>query len=365
MIKSADLFYQGGGSDKEYHIQIIDGGDSSYRVECQWGRVGNTLQTQTKVSGVVLEEAEKVFLKVYKEKVGKGYIDKSGDSGVSYEVPVSAGVPENKVKIVSGGRRLVILEESYIPQLLNPIDEGEVEKYLRDDDFSMQEKKDGKHIIVKVDDLVRAYNKKGKEVGYPSVWLDSLRGKSCVLDGEAIGDLYYVFDMLEVGGKDYRGREYMDRYGKLMGVSFGENVRIVPLAVGYAEKLALYESLLKGGKEGVVFKRLSASYKPGKAHSDMVKFKFYSEASVIVLRHNVKNSVAMGLYDESGKVINVGNVTMIGHERPPINSVIEVRYLYAYKGGCLYQPSYKAVRDDVDMGECVISQLKYKSSEEE
>jgi bifunctional non-homologous end joining protein LigD len=39
-------------------------------------------------------------------------------------------------------------------------------------------------------------------------------------------------------------------------------------------------------------------------------------------------------------------------------------YLYVQgKDGHLYQPVYLGVRDDIDEGECVISQLKYKSEE--
>ncbi len=47
-----------------------------------------------------------------------------------------------------------------------------------------------------------------------------------------------------------------------------------------------------------------------------------------------------------------------------MNSVIEVRYLYAYQGGSLYQPTYIGVRDDMRVEDCVISQLKYKKDAE-
>ena len=41
-------------------------------------------------------------------------------------------------------------------------------------------------------------------------------------------------------------------------------------------------------------------------------------------------------------------------------AIIEVRYLYAYKGGSLYQPTFLDVRTDIDEQECLLSQLKYK-----
>jgi bifunctional non-homologous end joining protein LigD len=42
----------------------------------------------------------------------------------------------------------------------------------------------------------------------------------------------------------------------------------------------------------------------------------------------------------------------------------KVRYLYAYPGGSLFQPVYLGVRDDLSISACALSQLKFKSSEE-
>ena len=51
------------------------------------------------------------------------------------------------------------------------------------------------------------------------------------------------------------------------------------------------------------------------------------------------------------------------NRNPPLGSIAEIKYLYAYRGGCLYQPAFKELRDDVDVSECTTSQLKYKSEE--
>ncbi len=50
---------------------------------------------------------------------------------------------------------------------------------------------------------------------------------------------------------------------------------------------------------------------------------------------------------------------------PEPGAVVEVRYLYAYAGGSLFQPTFLGERDDVKSGECVISQLKYRRADEE
>jgi bifunctional non-homologous end joining protein LigD len=71
----------------------------------------------------------------------------------------------------------------------------------------------------------------------------------------------------------------------------------------------------------------------------------------------------MGVTDGIGWE-EVGNVTIGGAiPIPPVGSVIEVRYLYAFKGGSLFQPIYLGERDDLDTEDCKMSQLKYKQGE--
>ena len=62
--------------------------------------------------------------------------------------------------------------------------------------------------------------------------------------------------------------------------------------------------------------------------------------------------------------VQVGNVTIPTNQPvPPLGSIIEVRYLYAFQGGSVYQPVFLAVRDDLDAQDCVIGQLKYKADD--
>ena len=48
-----------------------------------------------------------------------------------------------------------------------------------------------------------------------------------------------------------------------------------------------------------------------------------------------------------------------------LGTVIEVRYLYAYPDGSLFQPVYRGERDDVSAEECVVSQVKFKADDDE
>lgn len=73
-IKSADLFFQEGTSDKEYHAQIVQVSAKEAVVNFQFGRRGNTLNSNTKTPAPVsLAEAETIFNKLVDSKVKKGY----------------------------------------------------------------------------------------------------------------------------------------------------------------------------------------------------------------------------------------------------------------------------------------------------
>lgn len=77
-MKNVDLFFKEGSSNKEYHLQLdeVKGG---FIVNFQYGRVGNALQVGTKTpTPVTLEEAEKIYNKILKEKTGKGYSEREG-----------------------------------------------------------------------------------------------------------------------------------------------------------------------------------------------------------------------------------------------------------------------------------------------
>ena len=74
----------------------------------------------------------------------------------------------------------------------------------------------------------------------------------------------------------------------------------------------------------------------------------------------------MRLHDGRGWLA-AGNVTIPANQAvPSVGSVVEVRYLYAFKESCcLYQPTYLGQRSDVAESECLVAQLKYKSGRDE
>jgi len=345
------LYYREGSSDKVYQAAIEPAGNQ-FVVNFAYGRRGSTLTTGTKTSSPVdYPAAKKIYAKLVGEKKAKGYTE--GANGTPYQ---------HADKQASG----------ILPQLLNPVDEAEVELLLRDDNYCAQEKFDGKHLLVrKQDDDLEGINKKGFVVGLPQTVVSELRSVtgSFIPDGESVGDDYHAFDLLEYNGENLRVLPYRIRMARLIDLllltrSDFKHIRLVETAFSTQQKTTLWERLKRENREGIVFKRLDAPYVPGRPNSGgpQLKFKFVATVSAVVAKINVQRSVELSLFN-GRSLVSCGNVTIpANHEIPTVGTVVDARYLYAYRDSlALYQPVYLGPRDDVDPGECLVSQLKFKA----
>jgi bifunctional non-homologous end joining protein LigD len=299
--------------------------------------------------------ARKTFDKLVKEKTAKGYTP--GQDGTPYQ-------HTDKEQRSTG----------VLPQLLNPIDESEVEPFITNDRWWMQEKLDGRRILIRKDGThITAINRTGLTVGLAQSIADAvgfLESRACLLDGEAVGDLYHAFDLLELDGMDLRPSPYAVRHENLLNLVDAvpsNQFLYVPAAVGTARKRAMLDRLRRENKEGVVFKDRQAPYTPGRPASGGTqrKLKFYSTASCIVAAVNGnKRSVSLDLFD-GGQRVGVGSVTIPPNQPiPAAGAIAEVKYLYAYPGGCLYQPVLLGVRDDIAAEFCTLNQLKFKPADD-
>lgn len=338
--QNINLYYREGSSDKLYHVQLepVDGG---FVVNFQYGRRGSTLQTGTKTpSPLPLDKAKTVYDKLVAEKKAKGYTE--GTDGTPYTGTDKAGD-------VSG----------LVPQLLNPIDEDTLQSLLDHPAFLMQEKKNGKRLMIRFTrGEVVGSNRKGLIVAISSAIEAGLKelvgGGVAVLDGEAIGDIFYIFDLLELDEEDLRPLGVEERWLRLQdlfGTREGGVIRLVPMSRKPWHKRQWFAELEALRVEGVVFKRWDAPYVPGRPASGgtQLKYKFVENATCLVTGVNgSKRSVGIEVIDRAtGKSIRVGNVTIpANHDIPEPNRLVEVRYLYAYPGGSLYQPVYEGPRED-------------------
>jgi bifunctional non-homologous end joining protein LigD len=344
------LYFKQGTSDKVYHASIEEIESDSFVVNFAYGRRGSTLTTGTKTKAPVdYASAKKIYDKLVKSKTSKGYIP--GEEGPQYVT--DADTKDTGVQC----------------QLLNFIEEPKITQLISDKNWWAQEKYDGKRMLIRKTDTIIAINRTGISVGAPDTILKRAEQvePAYLIDGEAVGEQLFAFDLLEIDNTDVRTKPYSERLAHLESLGLDDPIVVVETAKTKKQKQQLYDRLKDSGAEGIVFKQRSAPYTAGRPNSGgtQLKFKFYNTASVIVTKKNEKRSVAIAVIDDDGHQVAVGNVTIPSNKKvPAVNAIIEVRYLYAYKDGSLYQPTYLGVRDDMEVQDCAISQLKYKKDSE-
>ena len=278
--KQITLYYREGSSDKVYQVQLKPQ-DGAWVVNFQYGRRGNTLTSGTKTqSPVEYANAKKTYDKLVKEKTSKGYTP--GEDGTPFAGTEQSGQ-------VSG----------ILPQLLNPMDESDLEYFISSPAHWMQEKYDGRRILLRKNGQnVEAINRKGLVIGIPSALEReaALLDFDFILDGEAVGDTLFVFDLLTYNGDDLRSCPYIERMNILEHVArqyFEKHLQLVQTAKRPDDKRRLYDELKTMRKEGVVFKERGANYTAGRPNSGGTqrKFKFVATTTVKVLCVNHKRSV--------------------------------------------------------------------------
>ena len=348
LLESVHLEYREGGSDKVYNVFLEQEG-TAFEVKFAYGRRGAGLNTGSKIKTGNETAARKVYNKLVSEKIAKGYTENGKGNLTPYSIVA--------VKKASG----------FLPQLLNEIEEEDLEKYLTDTSYCMQEKFDGeRRSLIFEDGIITATNKKGQEIGLSGeigkafLELTDKATSRIILDGEDMGSYIMLFDKIS---SDY----YLERYNDLVK-TVGDNtvLRVCKTAFTTKDKRALYKEIFDRNGEGVVFKNINSSYSPGRPNSGgpCLKFKFKDTATCKVLSCNEgKRSVKIGAYNKGW--VAVGNVTVYPNQpMPKPGEFVEVEYLYYYEGGSLFQPVLKNIRKDADDEDCSIWKLKRKPENE-
>ena len=351
---SVTLYCTEGSADKQYMVTIVPAGDL-FHVVCFNGRRGGPQKAQPKTKEPLsLVEAEKLYARIVAEKKRGGYTP--DESGVPYALTEKAGE-------VSG----------WLPALLSAVEAVDVDRYMRDDAWAASEKYDGERRAVEIGpEELRGMNKKGLYAHVPESWTHILAGlpKNTVIDGEhVVGDILYVFDVVKLAGKDMTGLGFEAReqallsLERLIGTHANGAVVIVRTERGEAGKRALLKKVELSLGEGVVFRRLDGTYRPGEAASAasavQIKYKIQESATCVVsCVSNTKRSVSVAVLDEAGAEVDIGNVTIPANKTvPKVGDVIEVRFVCKFEGGCLFQPFYLGQRTDQERADAQLRKI--------
>lgn len=367
--RTIQLFFQEGSSDKVYEACIVEDG-GAYTVKVAWGRRGAKLNEGNKALRVSAEAAVKKFEALVREKRAKGY-----EEHTETHKPAAVAPPAGQ----GSGTRATGTRAKVGPaaQLLTPIEDSELERFLADDTYVAQQKLDGHRVLAIVGpEGIVLTNRNGEAASGKEHVIDGLTHlpPGTIVDGEVVGEgssaLFWLFDVLSLGDDDLRERSYLERWSVLesdIEPGLTGLTRVVPVAVGTDAKRALLERLTSAQAEGIVFKDRHAPYRSGRPASGGTqrKHKLVRSADVVIIE-NAGNAYLMAVYEgetlrEVGKVFagttNDIRQELDGYLTEQLRPVVEVRYLYATAEEQLFQPVFVRIRTDKTPRECLRSQL--------
>jgi bifunctional non-homologous end joining protein LigD len=253
--------------------------------------------------------------------------------------------------------------------LCSAIEIGDAERFIRDDQYWMNRKFDGKRVLLyRAGDVVAGSNRKRGRVDLPVRVARAAREipGNWIMDGELIGETYWAFDLVAVEGRDLRDEWLSRRTAVLTGlcaVPTGNVIRTADWATTQGGKEDLYRQVADSRGEGVVFKLAHSTYRAGRKPTGWpwLKCKFVATATLIAGPQTDKRSVELFSYEGT----RLGTVSIPPNKEVPApGTLCEVRYLYRFPGGSLFQPVYLGPREDMEPEACTVGQLKYKPEED-
>lgn len=371
LVKFKRLHCTAGTSDKIYEISMFQDSSGGYWVKGANGRRGATLTPRPQNdSPVGYGKALVLFNNLLDDKLRKHYnviLSEDYTTAPAKNDSSYKGVPPVKMTPPVVEK----VQTDRYPQLLNPIKEEDMYLLLDDDAWMLQEKVDGRRVMALVENgKVTMTNRKGEVIPTPAEFESALSDLSdCWVDGEVVGDRYYLFDILSHNDEDYRDTPAIERLDILenaLRATDCKSLAMLYTSMTSEDKTKHACTLQANEREGAVLKRKDGRYRPHRPNSggDALKCKFWASATVQVNLHvTTKRSVSISALSEAGHRL-IGKVTIPpNYEMPRVGALIEVRYLYAYPGGSLYQPIYCGERDDKTEPDTIES-LKFKSKDD-
>jgi len=192
-----------------------------------------------------------------------------------------------------------------------------------------------------------------------------------ILDGEYVAREakgLFLFDVLQVDNRDLRLKPLTERKKVLREILKGTGLEVPYTLAKTADKImALRDENVKEGREGVMVKNPQSSY--GQP-SSWLKLKRFDTVDCFVTdyvettemkRTGVARSWSVAVYDDGGRVVELGNVGSTVERVDPRHvkkgSVVEVRFQELTKDRKLRAPFILRIRHDKTPDECLFSQF--------
>ena len=357
MEENVTLRFKQGSSDKVYKAHLLPK-DGGWLVNFAYGRYGKPLKAGTKTAKPIpYDQAKYAYDKLVTEKQAKGY------------TPEASGTPFTAPTIDSE-------RTGWLPQLLNPVEVEDAYTAISGWTTTWgQVKHDGERrgVIIR-DGKITPSNRRGLQTNVDPIIYNALRELRDVLpfdltlDCEDMGEYLVIFDCIVDGFEDADFNLRVENLEYLKALidehSLGRTLRVdYPALISDHGSLFKFLAWAEGrNEEGIVLRQGESQYTPGRPNSfgPALKVKFYASNTFQVISvHPTKASIALGIRSEPG-LTGVGNCTIPPNYRMPgEGDLVEVKYLYAYRNGSVYQPQYKGIRTDIPHPDD-IRQLKFK-----
>lgn len=192
-----------------------------------------------------------------------------------------------------------------------------------------------------------------------------------ILDGEYVAREskgLFLFDVLQIDDRDMRPKPLTERKKVLREILKGTGLEVPYTLARTSDRIvALRNDMIQKGGEGIVVKNPESSY--GQRNS-WLKLKRFDTLDCFVTgfqetqelkRTGIARSWSVGVYDDNGRVIELGNVgSMVERVDPRYvkkGSVIEVRFQEVTRDRKLRAPFILRIRHDKTPEECLLSQL--------
>ncbi len=382
------LEHTSGGHNKFYEMQFIQSKDR-IAVRGFYGAIGQAPKEHTIYDGDDEIEALAELKKKQLEKLKKGYVVVS-QNGQSTAVPMVADV-----------------ETIWPMNAMGVKDPEHLQSLLDDENYVAQEKLDGMRAIIHVtesglrifsrsagvDDPSRPLEKTAALPHLAGLTFPSLVGT--VLDAEILiagkdcaelsGTIHkkdigqenhlvtaFVFDILRLKGVILTGQSLQERIAMLETVRaelVSEHIVFLPWARSSDDKQSLYQRILADNGEGVMLKRLGATYmEGGRPSNNWYKAKKSATFDCVILGFTKGagkfatriGAVIFGQY-RNGKLIQLGQASgmsdsvrslMSRYPEQYLGRVVEIKGMERLKSGAIRHPQYVGIRNDKRPSEC-------------
>jgi bifunctional non-homologous end joining protein LigD len=253
-------------------------------------------------------------------------------------------------------------------ELLTEITEQQATMFVDNDNFGCEEKHNGERrtIVKNADGSISDFNREGERgKGFSShpYLVNALKAHplpTFQIDVEYEMGVLVILDVHFLGGLDFRTQEYSKRK-EAAGIAFNgfnQHIKVCKTITGKAAKAAFVEEMRSKDAEGVVFKKLTAVWRPGRSEQHF-KLKFWKSLDCVVMAPSPKghNSVEVGVYNKQGKLHRICGVSLNGKPSVKIGDVLEIDYLYGTEKLEVVQPNLARVRSDKKPHQCTIDQI--------